>query len=268
LEHASLQIEKVDSTDDPDYLKWLQMLLSPGSSLGGARPKASVLDPHNQLWIAKFPSGNDDVNIGAWELTAHVLASAAGIDVSEAQAQRFSHKHHTFLTKRFDRTANHHRLHFASAMTMLGYNDGNDHQDGISYLEIAEFLMRYGARPDRDLEQLWRRIVFNIAISNCDDHLRNHGFLLTNHGWILSPAYDMNPVAHSHGLKLNISESDNSLDFALALDVAPMFRVNAEQSKRILQEVATAVKRWQEVAKANGIPHSEIEAQRSAFRLP
>ncbi|MEY3445017.1 MAG: hypothetical protein RLZZ519_3298 [Bacteroidota bacterium] len=268
LEHASLQLERDTSEDDPEYLRWLYMLMSPGSSLGGARPKASVLDPKDHLWIAKFPSGNDAIDIGAWEMIAHQLANRAGITTSEAKAQRFSSKHHTFLTKRFDRTANGKRIHFASAMTMLGYNDGTDHEDGVSYLELAEFLMRRGAQPDADLEQLWRRIVFNIAITNCDDHLRNHGFLLTPTGWRLSPAYDMNPVPYGSGLKLNISEFDNSLDFALAMDVAPLFRVKQPRARTILDEVEAAVKSWRVVAKDTGVGHSEIERMQTAFRLP
>lgn len=266
LEHASLQLERDASESDPEYMRWLYMLMSPGSSLGGARPKASVLDPQGHLWIAKFPSGNDAVDIGAWEMVAHQLAIRAGIHSSEAKAQRFSSKHHTFLTKRFDRAANGKRIHFASAMTMLGYNDGTDHEDGASYLEIAEFLMRYGSQPDAGLEQLWRRIAFNVAITNCDDHLRNHGFLLSPTGWQLSPAYDMNPVPYGSGLKLNISEFDNSLDFALVMEVAPLFRVEESRAIAILNEIDAAVKNWRMVAKGMGIGHSEIERMESAFR--
>jgi serine/threonine-protein kinase HipA len=268
LEHASLQLEQDNASENPNYLQWLRMLVSPGSSLGGARPKASVLDPQNQLWIAKFPSGNDDIDIGAWEMVAHTLAAKAGIRVAEAKAQRFSSKYHTYLSKRFDRTEQGKRVHFASAMTMLGYNDGNDHQDGISYLEIVEFLIRYGATPDADMEQLWRRIVFNIAIANCDDHLRNHGFLLTPSGWILSPAYDMNPVAYGSGLKLNITEFENALDFDLALEVMPQFRVKHARGKEILAEVGQSVALWRETAKNYGIARSEMEQMETAFRLP
>ena len=268
LEQASLKLEKEGAAEDPEYLKWLQMLISPGSSLGGARPKASVLDPQGHLWIAKFPSGNDHVDIGAWEITAHTMAQAFGIQVSEAKAQRFTSRHHTFMTKRFDRTKAHDRLHFASAMTMLGHNDGTDFQDGASYVELAEFLMQNGARPDQDLEQLWRRIVFNIAISNCDDHLRNHGFILTPTGWILSPAYDMNPVAYGNGLKLNISLTDNSLDFQLALEVAEQFRIKLPVAKGILDDLGKVITPWAAVAKSNGIAHNEIMQMATAFRLP
>ncbi|MEX1114016.1 MAG: HipA domain-containing protein, partial [Akkermansiaceae bacterium] len=132
------------------------------------------------------------------------------------------------MTRRFDRVPGSHgskRLHFASAMTLLGHADGDDHFAGASYLEIVGFLSRQGARPAGDLEELWRRIVFSIAVSNTDDHLRNHGFLFTENGWILSPAYDLNSDPGGTGLSLNISETDNALSFDLALEVAPFFRL-------------------------------------------
>ena len=205
LEQASLNLEKEDSVDNPDYLKWLNMLIAPGSSLGGARPKASVMDAKNNLWIAKFPSNFDDRDMGAWEMVIHDLAQKSGIQMAEAMIQKFNGRHHTYLTIRFDRTFTNKRIHFASAMTLLGHSDGTDYQDGASYLHLAEFIMRNGAKVEGDLEQLWRRILFNICVSNTDDHLRNHGFLLTNQGWILSPAYDINPIETGTGLKLNIS---------------------------------------------------------------
>jgi serine/threonine-protein kinase HipA len=153
-------------------------------------------------------------------------------------------------------------------MTMLGYADGTSHEDGASYFELAEFLMRNGAAPDADLEQLWRRIVYSVAISNCDDHLRNHGFILTPIGWRLSPAYDLNPVAHGRGLKLNISESDNALDFDLVQSVAPRFRVKNEKANAIMQQVKTVVSDWRKSAISNSISHAEIERMASAFRVP
>ena len=182
LEQASLRLEDENVVDDPDYLKWLNMLVAPGSSLGGARPKASIVDEQGHLWIAKFPSGNDGFNIGAWETVTYELAKAAGINMAECKAQQFSSKHHTFLTKRFDRTSDGQRVHFASAMTMLGFVDG---QEGASYLDIVDFLTTYGGNVEADLEELWRRIVFSISVSNTDDHLRNHGFILHPEGWEL-----------------------------------------------------------------------------------
>ena len=265
LEQASLNLEKADSIDNPDYLKWLNMLIAPGSSLGGARPKASVMDSKNNLWIAKFPSNFDDRDTGAWEMVVNELAQKSGIQMAEAMIQKFSGRHHTYLTKRFDRISTTKRIHFASAMTLLGHSDGTDYQDGASYLHIAEFIMRNGANVERNLEQLWRRIVFNICVSNTDDHLRNHGFLLTNQGWTLSPAYDINPIETGTGLKLNISENDNALDLDLALEVAPFFRVHQLQAKQIIAEIKEVISTWQTVANKYKIGRNEQEMISRAF---
>ncbi|MFI3261360.1 MAG: HipA domain-containing protein [Rikenellaceae bacterium] len=177
LEYASLQIEKDDFTDKPEYIRWLNMLISPGSSLGGARPKANVVDDKGNLWIAKFPSRNDTCDKGAWEMVVSELAKNCGVEMSDCKAKQFNSNQHTFLTKRFDRD-NGKRIHFASAMTLLGYTDGASSSEGVSYLELAEWISRNCQNTVVNLEQLWRRIVFNIAVSNCDDHLRNHGFIL------------------------------------------------------------------------------------------
>lgn len=263
LEHASSIIENEDITA-PDYLKWINLLIAPGSSLGGARPKASVIDPQGQLWIAKFPSKYDDKDIGAWEKVAHDLAVAAGISMSKAALMKFNSRHHTFLAQRFDRSMDK-RIHFASAMTMLGLNDGADHHEGVSYLHLAEFLLRNGANVDRDLEELWRRIVFNISISNTDDHLRNHGFLLTPNGWVLSPAYDLNPNETGLGLKLNISENDNALDIELAMQVIPYFRISETRAKAITKTVHDAVRNWREIASNCKINRNEQIIMEAAF---
>ena len=267
LEHASLQLERDDPEKDPQYSAWLRMLIAPGGSLGGARPKAGVVDPQGYLWIAKFPSPNDEADVGAWEYVVHTLASNAGVLVAPGKAQKFSSRHHTFLAKRFDRTVSGERLHFASAMTLLGHSDGDDAAGGASYLEIAEFLMQHGARAEEDLGQLWRRIVFSICVSNVDDHLRNHGFLLRPEGWALSPAYDVNPVAAGDGLKLNVSEHDNAQDLDLAREVAPYFRVPALRAGEIISEVVSAVRGWREAATSLGIPASEQTRMARAFRV-
>ena len=173
----------------------------PGSSLGGARPKANFTDSSKNLWIAKFPSKNDKIDKAAWELLAYRLALKAGINMSESRITKLSGAYNTFLTKRFDRKLNE-RIHFASAMTMTGNYEEALRDKNASYLEIAEFIKYSGAENMEDLHQLWRRIVFNISISNTDDHLRNHGFLLSNKGWRLSPAYDINPSIDKDGLAL------------------------------------------------------------------
>lgn len=266
LEQISLCLEDDDVANDPEYMKWLNMLVAPGSSLGGARPKASVLDSDNHLWIAKFPSKNDQSDIGGWEMVTYELAIAAGVNMAEAQAKKFTSANHTFLTKRFDRAKNRERIHFASAMTLLGHLDGQDYDEGVSYLELVDFITTKGANVKEDLEQLWRRIVFSICVSNTDDHLRNHGFLLTSRGWTLSPAYDINPVETGTGLKLNISENDNSLDLALALEVHSYFRLKEGRAREIMEEVKIAVRNWKEVAKKYGLSNAEQILKSRAFQ--
>lgn len=238
---------------------------APGSSLGGARPKANILDNDGALWIAKFPSGHDAKDMGAWEAVTAEMARKCGIEMAESRAQKFSNRQHTFLTKRFDRK-NGRRIHFASAMTLLGYTDGADSAEGVSYLELAEWIGRNCDNVSQNLEQLWRRIVFNIAVSNCDDHLRNHGFLLTPKGWTLSPAYDINPDGQGMGLKLNISEDDNSLDFELALSVAAYFGLDNVISNEIINQTKKVISNWQQLAGKYGISCSEQEDNAGAFR--
>lgn len=265
LEYASLQLEKEDAINDPEYTKWLSMLIDPGSSLGGARPKASVLDEKGNLWIAKFPSSKDDKNTGAWEMVLHELAKVCGIHVPDARLLQFSGKHHTFLSKRFDRIQDK-RIHFASAMTLLGYQDGADFHDGLSYLDIVAFIIQQGALVKVDLEQLWRRVVFNILVSNTDDHLRNHGFMLTNNGWQLSPAYDMNPNEMGSGLTLNISENSNEQDISLALETAKHYKLKKDEAIKILNDMQLEIAKWRTVAKKLGMGSSEIEQMKRAFR--
>jgi serine/threonine-protein kinase HipA len=267
LEHASLEIERQGAEKDPNYRQWLRMLIAPGGSLGGARPKAGVVDTQGHLWIAKFPSRGDTRDQGAWELLVHRLASQAGIVVPEANAHTFNTARHTFLTRRFDRTMTRGRIHFASAMTLLDRSDGDDASTGTSYLELAELLMKQGAHPDRDMEQLWRRIVFFICVSNADDHLRNHGFLLEQDGWVLAPAYDMNPDPYADGLKLNISDVENAQDLNLALEVAEYFRVNSKRARTIVEEVVAVVKEWRPCVESLRISSDEIERMEPAFRI-
>ena len=266
LERISLKVEQDDLIDDQEYLNWLNMLIAPGSSLGGARPKASVIDGEGNLWIAKFPSIHDDKDTGAWEMVVNDLAVECGLNVAEAKVETFSNKYHTFLSKRFDRKKNI-RINFASAMTMLGYTDGADSSAGVSYLEIAEFLSNNGANIKEDLEELWKRIVFSICITNTDDHLRNHGFILTEKGWLLSPTFDINPIETGTGLKLNISETDNSLDFDLALEVIEYFRLDKTQSEKIIKEIKKQVSVWKSVAKKYDISKAEAASMTKAFNL-
>jgi len=264
LEEASRHFE--DEKDSSQHEKWISMLLAPGSSLGGARPKASVTDPQGNLWIAKFPSRNDTSNTSAWEYTVMLMAHDVGLHVPESKLEKFSRFGSTFLVRRFDRQGKQ-RIHFASAMTLLGKTDGENSQEGSSYLDLAEFIMRYGARPQQDLLELWTRIVFSIAVSNTDDHLRNHGFLLADSGWTLSPAYDINPNPGGRGLSLNITENDNSLDFSLVEEVSPLFRVNQMDAGKIIQKIRSVVSTWRNYAARAGIGRSEQELMQSAFHV-
>jgi serine/threonine-protein kinase HipA len=267
LEHASLELEKDNAEQNRDYMKWLKLLIAPGGSLGGARPKAGVVDEEGSLWIAKFPSRKDELNTGGWEYLVHQLAKNVGIVGSETRVQRFTGKYETFLTKRFDRTNGGGRIHFASAMTLLGKKDGDGGHTGVSYLDLADFIIKKGAQPDKDLEQLWRRIVFNICVSNVDDHLRNHGFLLQHDGWVLSPAYDMNPSETGNGLTLNISKQDNAQSLELVLDVSHFFRIKKSKAVEIISEVLLGIRAWRKLAKKQGMPEREITLMRHAFRV-
>jgi serine/threonine-protein kinase HipA len=268
LEAASRAIEDAPpNNDDPALDEWLRLLLAPGASLGGARPKATVADVEGHLWIAKFPSVKDRYDVGAWELVLQRLAERCGLRVPASDARKFTDAWHTFLVRRFDRRESGTRIHFASAMTLTGNVDGASASTGASYLEIAEVITSQGAAPRADLLELWTRIVFNIMVSNTDDHLRNHGFLLTpNAGWRLSEAYDLNPVPGSTGLSLNIDESDNALDLDLARSVAPYFRIKKGDADAIIARIADAVGQWSEVASTLGIGRGEQEDMADAFR--
>jgi len=265
LEQISLRLEDDNAIEDPEYLRWLNILINPGSSLGGARPKASVVDDKKNLWIAKFPSKSDIKDIGGWEMVTNELARKAGLNVAVSKIQKFSKKYNTFFTKRFDRTSTGERIHYASAMTMLGYVDGNNFQNGVSYLEIVDFLTKNGANIESDLTELWQRIVFSLFVSNTDDHLRNHGFILTEKGWILSPAFDINPNEDGAGLSLNISLDDNSLDLDLTLEVAGYFRLTNENALRIIKNIRKSVKTWRSVADKYQLPKTEQEFMARVF---
>jgi serine/threonine-protein kinase HipA len=262
LQNAAFIFE--NDIDSEDVNRYLSVLITPGSSLGGARPKANILDADKCLWIAKFPSKTDTIDKAAWEFLAYQLATKAGIEMAPCRMERILGKHHTFFTKRFDRE-NGERIHFASAMTITGNNEDTIRDNQASYLDIAEFISNHGANIEANLHQLWRRIIFNIAISNTDDHLRNHGFILTKEGWILSPAYDLNPSIDKDGLALNIDTDNNALDFDLAKSVGEYFRLNKNQMEVIIQEVLEVTTKWKTMANEIGISRSEQELMEKAF---
>lgn len=262
LEEASRNFENEDTTMQE---KWLNQLIKPGSSLGGARPKATVQDPKGELWIAKFPSRKDDYNVGAWEKTAHDLAKLCRLNVPETKLEKLSKFGSTFLIKRFDRNGKN-RIHFASAMTLLGKTDGAAAEDGVGYLDIVSFIKSNGANPKGDLVELWKRIVFNMAISNTDDHLRNHGFLLTKGGWALAPLYDINPVPYGDTLSLLIDDESNEIQISTAIETAEYYGISPKEAERIASEILHTVgSSWERCAEANGLSRGERDRMRPAF---
>jgi serine/threonine-protein kinase HipA len=249
--------------DDLDALrKWLTVLVAPGASLGGARPKANFTEADGSLWIGKFPARDDDRDIGAWEYVAHCLACKAGIVVPAAKLVQLNNAHHTFCVQRFDRV-NGSRMFYASAMTMLR----KEQSEGTSYLELAQFLRSNGdgANTNVDLEQLFRRVVFNVAVGNRDDHLRNHGFVLGQSGWRLAPAFDVNPNINKAEHVLNIDDADNRPSIATALNTAAFYGLTQERAKQIVEEVAGAVDGWSNAAKQAGISSGDLNLTSSAF---
>ena len=264
LEQASISFERDESGLEE---KWLNQLLAPGSSLGGARPKATVMAPDGSLWIAKFPSKNDEWNTGAWEMVTHELAKLCGLNVPEAKLENFSKLGSTYLVKRFDRNGKQ-RIHFSSAMTLLGKVDGASGGDGSSYLEIVSFIKSNGARPSEDLRELWKRIVFSMAVSNTDDHMRNHGFILDEDGWKLSPMYDVNPDIYGDSLSLNINEDDAEIDFDLAMKSALYYGVSKKEAEEYVDTVRDIVsKNWMILAKKYGLSRSAMQRMEPAFGM-
>ncbi len=259
LEQWSLNLEG-DSKED----EWVLQLIEPGSSLGGARPKASVIDEKGELWIAKFPSTGDLIDIGAWEKVAHTLAEMCGIRVPKTQIESFSNSGTTFLTKRFDRVGKNERLQYTSALSLLGRRDG---EKNASYLEIVEFIVQYGSDINADLNQLFRRIVFNIAIANTDDHLRNHGFILSRKGWKLSPAFDLNPNPRGNSLTLAIDEINHYLDFDLIIGQAGYYRLSHQEACAIKDEMLDKIALWRDIAHSLNIANHEIDQMQHAFKL-
>jgi serine/threonine-protein kinase HipA len=241
----------------------LKLLLAPGSSLGGARPKASVRDKDLSLAIAKFSKKDDEYNVVIWEMVALTLAKKAGIKVPTHRLENVLGKS-VLIIKRFDRRGEE-RIPFLSAMSMLGALENEQH----SYLEIAYALAQNGAAPLEDMAQLWRRIVFTIMISNTDDHLRNHAFIYQRHqGWRLSPAYDLNPTPETikpRILATSIDFYDNSASLEAALSVIKEFKLNKRDALQIISEVRAAVGQWREVAAGFGLSKRECDDMSSAF---
>ena len=252
--------------DDLDALRqWLAVLVAPGASLGGARPKANFTEADGSLWIGKFPARNDDRDAGAWEFVTHTLAKQAGIEVPAAKLIRLNSDFHTFCVQRFDRV-NGQRKFYASAMTLLR----KEQSEGSSYLELAHFLRAQGdgISTAADLAQLFRRVAFNVAVGNRDDHLRNHGFVLASTGWRLAPAFDVNPNIDKSEHVLNIDDTDNRPSLNTVLSTAEFYGLTSVQAKQTIDEVLEATSNWRETARKVGIPKADIELTASAFTPP
>ena len=264
LAYISRRVEEPGVEALPEYERWLAMLVAPGTSLGGARPKANFNDTDNRLWIAKFPAHNDRHDVGGWEYLVHRLAARAGIWVPDSRLEQLSERYGTFCAARFDRTGRGRRM-YASAMTLLERQDG---EPGASYLDLAEFISDDGAKGhiDEDLAQLFRRMIFNVLVGNRDDHLRNHGFIREPTGWRLSPAFDMNPslAKADHALTLNGTNAAPSVEAAMG--TADLYRLTAQTAEAVLTDVRKALASWREDACKLGLPAVEIRRMESVFQ--
>lgn len=261
LEHWASELEHGLSEKMSEEERWIAMLVAPGSSLGGARPKA-VFSDGGDLWIAKFPSREDRHDVGAWEYVLSDLAALAGVDIPEARLLRLGSAFHTFCVKRFDRVGDARRL-YASAMTLCGRSD----HDAAAYLDIARAIVEHGdpGAIETDLRQLFRRLVFNVLAGNRDDHLRNHGFLRTPGGWRLAPAFDVNPEPAKLEHSLAIDDSIRLPDLDAVRQTAHHYRLSAAAAEAIVAEVRRALSGWPEVARENGLGAEEIDRVGSAF---
>ena len=258
LIEASMEIEKSEEENLLPAKKWINQLVMPGSSLGGARPKASVIGEDKTLYVAKFPSRKDDYDAGLWEHFAHLLAKKAGINAAHTEVLSVGEKYHTLLSRRFDRTQEGRRIHFASAMTLLGLSDGDNATTGHGYLDIVDFILQNCTHVEANLQELYRRVAFNVCIGNSDDHFRNHGFLLTAKGWMLSPAYDMNPTLNEYQ-SLLITSTSNKADLRILLDACEDYMIGRKVAEGIIQEVVSTIKDWRSIAIRLGISKREMD---------
>lgn len=255
---ASMEFERSEEKNLLPEKKWIQQLVHPGTSLGGARPKAGVVDENGKLCVAKFPSRKDDYDVALWEHHSHLLANEAGVTAAVTRVINSGDKYHALLSKRFDRTNDGRRIHFASAMTLLGLTDGCDAKSGNGYIDIVDFILQNCCDVNQNLRQLYRRVAFNIAIGNSDDHFRNHGFLLTQRGWTLAPAYDMNPTLSEYQ-SLLINSSTNESNLQILLDSAEEYMISYNEARTIIEEVVDGVSKWRDIAVGLGISKREID---------
>ena len=262
LQAIAYKITKDQDADFDQLKEWLKVLVAPGSSLGGARPKANVSDDKGDLWIAKFPSADDDYDVALWEKLLHDMARDCGIVVPESRVMQLGSRYHTFIVKRFDRAENS-RVFYVSAMTMLNHVDTED----ASYLELAEFISNLGdhERIDQDLVELFTRVVFNVMTANRDDHLRNHGFIRKPSGWHLSPAFDINPSAKKEEHVLALDTHTREPDMDVVIETAGLYRLNKEQAREVVCNVAKVVGSWQARARKMRISRQECFEREHLF---
>lgn len=257
LMRAAHEIELSEEKHLLPSKKWLAQLLHPGTSLGGASPKASVIDEDGSLTVAKFPSRKDDYDVAQWEHFCHVMGRKAGLNVAETRTID-GEDYHILLSKRFDRNSDGRRIHFASALTLLGLTDGDNASTGYGYTDIVDFIVQHGSNVEQNLEELFRRVVFYIIVGNSDDHFRNHGFLLTRKGWELSPAYDINPTL-AYNQSLLISRTTSESDLNILLESSGDYMLSTEKAKSIITEIKTAMKSWRTEARRLGLPQRGID---------
>jgi serine/threonine-protein kinase HipA len=264
LQAVALELTR-KKADDLDLLQqWLKVLVAPGASLGGARPKANLADNQGQLWIAKFPGADDEHDWALREMLLHQLAAEFGLEVAPAHLERIGNGYHTFMTRRFDRVAGRRRF-FTSAMALLGRGDS----DAASYLDLAEFIgNKQGAEGfvESDLHQLFRRVLFNVAVANRDDHLRNHGFIRQARGWRLSPAFDMNPSTKKDSHVLALDDSSTEPDLDTVLSTAEFYRVKPAQAKADLERLMQVVGTWRHKAKRLGLSGEDCAELTGSFQ--
>lgn len=257
LMRAAHEIEVSEEKHLLPSKKWLAQLLHPGTSLGGARPKASVIDDDGRLTVAKFPSRKDDYDVAQWEHFCHVMGRKAGLNVADTRIIP-GEDYHILLSKRFDRTDSGKRIHFASALTLLGLTDGDNASTGYGYADMVDFIIQHGCDVEQNLEELYRRVAFYIIVGNSDDHFRNHGFLLTRKGWTLSPAYDINPTL-SENQSLLINSTTDESDLNILLESAGDYMLTTAKAQTIITEVKTAMKSWRNEARRLGLPLRDID---------
>ncbi len=255
---ACHEIESAEERNELPEQRWIDQLIDPGTSLGGARPKANVIDADGKLYVAKFPSKKDFENTELIEHFSHRLAAAAGINVANTHTIKISKDRHLLLSERFDRTADGRRKHFASAMSLLGFDDGAGSSTGNGYLDIVDFILQGCVDVQQNLRELYRRVAFNVMFGNTDDHFRNHGFLLTPKGWTLSPAYDINPGTKLHQCLL-IDQYTEQSDANTLLHASGSYMFEQQEASEIIDQVRTAIKDWRATATELQVPLKILE---------